>query len=276
MLKKVNKVEYSYAKDLGGLELLRATYRDQRFSRHVHEGFCIGVIEKGAQRFFRSGEDHIATKDSIILVNADQVHDGHKETEDGWSYRAMYPLPEMLGDVAFEFQGRRKDAPWFADSVVSDPAMAKKLRHLFTVLHESESHLQRETLYLSTITTLLSRHGNKRNILLALGKESLAVRRVRDYIDSHFNENISMQDLTKLTQLSPFYLARLFQKAVGLPPHAYQIQRRLHKAKQLVRLGVKLSDVAVDCGFTDQSHLSRHFKRSLGLAPGAYQKMTVS
>lgn len=276
MLKKVNKAEYSYADDLGGLELLHATYQDQRFSRHVHEGYCIGVIESGAQRFFRSGENHIAAKDSIILVNADQVHDGHKETEEGWSYRAMYPLPEMLGEVAFEFSGKRKDAPWFSESVVSDPTMAQKLRQLFTVLHESGNHLQRETLYLSTITALLSRHGNKRNTLLELGKESLAVERVRDYIDSHYSDNISIQDLTKLAQLSPFYLARLFQKAVGLPPHAYQVQRRLHKAKQLVRLGVKLSDVAVDCGFTDQSHLNRHFKRSLGVTPGVYKKMATS
>ena len=73
--------------------------------------------------------------------------------------------------------------------------------------------------------------------------------------------------------MSPFYLARLFHKVVGLPPHAYQVQRRINHAKRLIRLGVKLSDVAVDCGFTDQSHLSRNFKSALGATPGAYQRM---
>ncbi|MEE9327118.1 MAG: AraC family transcriptional regulator [Cocleimonas sp.] len=272
-MNKVNKAEYSYADDLGGLELLQARYHSQRFSRHVHEGYCIGVIESGAQRFFRSGENHIAAKDSIILVNADQVHDGYKETEEGWSYRAMYPLPEMLGNIAAEFHGQRKDAPWFSESVVSDPYMAEQLRFLFSLLNQSDNQLHRETVCLGTIAELLQRHGNKRNILLGLGNESLAVKRVRDYIDSYYSENISMQQLAKHAQLSPFYLARLFQKTVGLPPHAYQIQRRLQKAKQLIHHGVRLSDVAVDCGFTDQSHLSRHFKRSQGVAPGAYQKM---
>jgi AraC-like DNA-binding protein len=185
----------------------------------------------------------------------------------------MYPLPEMLGNIAAEFHGQRKDAPWFSESVVSDPYMANKLRQLYTLLNQSENQLQRETVYLSAITELLQRHGNKRNSLLGLGHETLAVKRVRDYIDSFFAENISMQQLAKHVELSPFYLARLFQKTVGLPPHAYQIQRRLQKAKQLIHRGVNLTDVAVECGFTDQSHLNRHFKRSQGVAPGAYQKM---
>lgn len=275
MLNKVDKAEYSYASDLGGLELLSASYNDQRFSRHVHEGYCIGVIESGAQRFFRSGENHIAAKDSIILVNADQVHDGHKETSEGWSYRAMYPLPDMLAGVASEFNGQRNDAPWFSESVVSDLYMANKLRYLFSLLQYSDNHLQREVYYLSVMTELLQRHGSKGVELLELGKEPVVVKQIRDYIDSHFAENISMQQLAGLVHMSPFHLARLFQKVVGLPPHAYQIQRRLLKAKQLIYQGVKLSDVALDCGFTDQSHLSRHFKRLLGLAPGAYQKMTA-
>ena len=275
MLNNRNKAEYSYAPDLGGLELLSASYNDQRFSRHVHEGYCIGVIESGAQRFFRSGENHIAAKDSIILVNADQVHDGHKETDEGWSYRAMYPLPDMLGEVASEFYGRHKDAPWFSESVVSDLYMANKLRRLFTLLQYSDNHLQREVYYMGVLTELLQRHGSKDASLLELGKEHLAVQRIRDFIDSHYADNISMQQLANLVHLSPFYLARLFQKTVGLPPHAYQIQRRLLKAKSLIHQGKKLSDVALDCGFSDQSHLSRHFKRLLGLAPGAYQKMTA-
>lgn len=274
MTKLENKALYSYADDLGDLELLYARYQNQNFSRHVHEGYCIGVIESGAQRFYRSGENHIAAQDSIIFVNADQVHDGHTATVEGWSYRAMYPLPEMLADVAVELQGRRRDATWFTDSVVSDPYMASRLRQLFSLLQHSDNSLQRETLYLSTMSELLCRHGKKHNSLLELGNESLAVGRVRDYLDSHFSENISMKQLADLVNLSPFYLARLFQKAVGLPPHAYQVQRRIQKAKELIRHGVKLSEVAFDCGFTDQSHLSRHFKKSLGLAPGAYQRMT--
>jgi len=274
-----NDAKYSYAHDLGGLELVHANYESQRFSRHVHEGFCIGVIETGAQRFYCSGENHFAAQDSIILVNADQVHDGHKATDYGWSYHAMYPMPERLAEISCELKnlygGTHDRVPWFADSVVEDAVMSVKLRQLFTLLDHSDNQLERESFYLKTMIELIFRHGRQKNSLLDLGKEPSAVQRVRDYIDEYFEQNISIKALADLVQLSPFYLTRLFQKNVGLPPHAYQIQRRLFKAKRLIALGVKLSDVAADCGFSDQSHLSRHFKKACVVTPGAYQRMAI-
>ncbi|MGH1540353.1 MAG: AraC family ligand binding domain-containing protein [Arenicella sp.] len=279
MSKQKNNAKYSYAHDLGGLEILHAKYESQCFSRHVHEGFCIGVIETGAQRFYCSGENHLAAQDSIIFVNSDQVHDGHKATDYGWSYRAMYPMPEMLAEISCELKsthgGTHDRIPWFADAVVKDTMMSARLKQLFSLLENSDNQLERESLYLNTIIELICRHGRQHNTLLDLGKEPTAVQRVRDYIDAHFEQNISIQTLANLVQLSPFYLTRLFHKTVGSPPHAYQIQRRLFKAKRLIVLGVKLSDVAADCGFSDQSHLSRHFKKSFVVAPGAFQRMVV-
>ncbi len=274
MNKPTNQVRYSCANDLGGLELLDAKFHNHTFSRHVHEGYCINVIESGAQRFYRSGANHIAPQNSIVLVNADQVHDGHKAAENGWSYRAMYPTPELLSNVSLELQGAKSDAPWFPQAVVDDGFMANKLRELFALLSQSNNTLARETLYLSTMLQLISRHAKQTKRLLPLTHEPNVVRRMREYLDEHFAENVSMQTLADSAELSPFYLARLFNKTVGLPPHAYQVQRRVHKAKQLLRSEsrYKLSDVAVECGFSDQSHLNRHFKRALGVTPGAYQR----
>ena len=67
------QVDYLHLEELGGLEMLKASYFQQEFSRHVHEGFCIGVIEEGAQRFYRTGGNHVAPQGDIILVNADEV-----------------------------------------------------------------------------------------------------------------------------------------------------------------------------------------------------------
>ncbi|MDF5029677.1 helix-turn-helix transcriptional regulator, partial [Vibrio parahaemolyticus] len=74
----------------------------------------------------------------------------------------------------------------------------------------------------------------------------------------------------KLSGLSPFHLLREFQKQFGFPPHAYQIQQRLRMAKKLLKMGQKISDVAQECGFHDQSHLHRHFKKAMGVTPGQY------
>jgi hypothetical protein len=92
-----------HLKELGGLELLKAQYHHKQFSKHVHEGYCIGVIEDGAQSFYRTGQLHTAPKGDIILVNADEIHTGSSAVESGWKYRAIYPTPEMLLDAGQDF-----------------------------------------------------------------------------------------------------------------------------------------------------------------------------
>jgi AraC-like DNA-binding protein len=62
----------------------------------------------------------------------------------------------------------------------------------------------------------------------------------------------------------------MFTRHMGLPPHAYRKQQRIHKAKQLLRNRMPISRVAVEAGFADQSHLTRHFKQIVGVTPGQY------
>ncbi len=267
---KQDRATYRYADDLGGLEQLEANFHQQRFSRHVHEGFCIGVIDQGAQRFYREGSQHVAPQGSIILVNADQVHDGHCASESGWSYRTIYPTDAMLSGVVDGLQGAGSGLPWFAEPVVHDPFMASQLRGLFDLLKHSDNLLERQSHYLHVMAMLLQRHAGKGRSLARLRAHPVAVQRVRDYLDAHCNENVSLERIAGLVELNPHYLTRLFQRHVGIPPHAYQLMRRLQKARLLIRSGSSLADAAADTGFTDQSHLHRHFKKMMGITPGQY------
>ena len=264
--------QYTYADDLQGLPLLQARFHQQHFSRHVHEGYCIGVIDQGAQRFFRSGANHIAAQDSIILVNPDQVHDGHSATEGGWSYKAIYPLPQMLFDMGSEFRQQHQGTPLFASPVVEDPWMANQLRCLFQILSSSDNSLQRESCYLQVMAILLKRHAKQRYEPQVLLSHPRAIQQAREYIDAHFQQQISTRFLAQLVGLNPYYLTRLFQQSLGLPPHAYQIQKRLQLAHRLIRQHMPLIQVADLCGFSDQSHLNRHFKKWLGITPGQLKK----
>ena len=70
------QTNYQFHNEFGGLEVVSASYQNYNFSKHSHEGYAINVIEKGAQRFLRSGQHYIAPEHSIIFVNADDVHTG--------------------------------------------------------------------------------------------------------------------------------------------------------------------------------------------------------
>jgi AraC-like DNA-binding protein len=96
------------------------------------------------------------------------------------------------------------------------------------------------------------------------------VLRIRDYLRREFARTITLEDLGHRAGMCRFALARAFTREVGLPPHAYQTHLRVLHACELIRRGTPLSVVALKVGFSDQSHLCRHFKRILGLTPGAY------
>ena len=128
------QVNFLHVQELGGLELLKARYHQKQFSKHVHEGYCIGVSEEGAQSFFRTGQLHTAPKGDIILVNADELHTGSSAVESGWGYRAIYPTPEMLLDLTQDFFGIKNNVPWFPYAVVRDVGLAQQLVLLFDLL----------------------------------------------------------------------------------------------------------------------------------------------
>lgn len=97
-----------------------------------------------------------------------------------------------------------------------------------------------------------------------------AVRRARDFIREQYADNIRLDDLATIARLSRFHLLRMFAEEMGLPPHAYQVQVRIGRARDLLAAGVPAAEVALMVGFSDQSHLTRHFKHILGTTPGAY------
>ncbi|MDF5328799.1 AraC family transcriptional regulator [Vibrio parahaemolyticus] len=275
-MKEKNKeiATFKIAQELGGLELLDAKYEKQNFSRHSHEGYTIGVIEKGAQQFFRTGGNHIAPQNSIILVNADEVHNGHSATEGGWEYKAMYPVPEQFQTLGQELGSPNIALPYFPQPVVYDPELASQLRLVFETLEKSDNRLLRETLVYGTLIKLASKHSTHRAPLKESTKAQRQLQLVKEFLEDFPQTDVSLEELAKLAGLSPFHLLREFQKQFGFPPHAYQIQQRLRMAKKLLKQGQRISDVALECGFHDQSHLHRHFKKAMGVTPGQYLRFS--
>jgi len=91
---------------------------------------------------------------------------------------------------------------------------------------------------------------------------------VRSYLEDHYAENVSLSELTRLTGLSGFHLTNAFSQEVGLPPHAYLLQIRVLRAKELIGQGHSIVDAALATGFSHQSHLNRNFKRFAGFHSG--------
>jgi AraC-like DNA-binding protein len=95
---------------------------------------------------------------------------------------------------------------------------------------------------------------------------------VRDHIQQTYAQKVRLEELAKSAGMCRSALVRAFTRQVGLPPHAYRIHLRISRAQELITEGWPLSDVSLEVGFADQSHLNRHFKRLIGISPGRYAR----
>ena len=104
---------------------------------------------------------------------------------------------------------------------------------------------------------------------------SRPVRRAMEYIRERLDGPITLADLADYAELDKFHLCRAFRAQIGMPPHAYLTHLRIARAKQLLRRGVRASDVAPLVGLYDQAQLTRHFRRLVGTTPARYGKISA-
>ena len=263
-------VKYWVAPQAPGVELLRAKYTTQTFSRHIHEGYALGVIEQGALAFSYRGQRLIAPAGTVNLVIPGEAHDGQAATPEGWSYRMFYLAPGLLENVAAELFGQVR-SPFFSAGVIHDPSLASQIAAVHRLLERQDSmKLEQESRVFNLLATFVARHSEQRAELGCDRHEEQAVKVAKEYIEAHYSENISLQDLAQACHLSSFYLIRVFRRRFGVPPHVFLKQVRIRRAKECLAKGCLPGAVAQETGFVDQSHFSRQFKQITGLTPGQY------
>ncbi len=230
----------------------------------------IALTEEGPALPHYRGSDHLHGAQDILVLNPGEVHGGGPAQGAIWRYRAFYLPSVLLQRVAQEVFGIDRGLPQFAEDVISDPFVREMLLQAHAALGESSSIMERESRLLDALASLVVRHSVNKQPPHRIGTEHLAVKRAIEFLEITPNENISLEQLAQEVGLSPFHLCRVFHQATGLSPHAYQTLLRVRLAKTLLAKGHQISQVAVDAGFFDQAHLTRHFKRIFGVSPGKY------
>lgn len=254
----------------GGLELLRAHFVRFTFSPHAHEEFMIVVTEggTGSPRFWR-GEHRINPGD-VFVLSPGEVHGGGPAKESVWCYRSFYVPTALMRRVVQELTGNVRGVPHFAEDMICDPTITTILRQTHVALEEPGSALACESRLLEALASLVARHAVGTVSAHEVGLEHQSVKRAKEYLETLPGENVSLDTLAREAGIGPFHLCRVFRRGTGLSPHAYQLHVRMRLAKTLLMKGIPISRVAVEAGFADQAHLTRHFKRMFGVTPGRY------
>jgi AraC-like DNA-binding protein len=261
------------AADLGGLELFRATLREFTFRPHAHEEFFIALTEAGLVTPSYRGTSHVIGAGDLLVLNPEEAHAGGPPAAGSWTYRALYPSLGLMREIAAEFPAGRRTGPEFGRDIVRDQVVAASLLRYHKLTESPRaSMLERETQLARALVLLTGRHAATPREPRPPGREPRAVRGCREYLDAHTAQHVTLRELAGFTGLSAFHLCRVFHESVGMTPHAYQTQLRVRHAKSLLRAGLPIARAAAEAGFYDQAHLTRHFKRIVGVPPGRFSQ----
>jgi AraC-like DNA-binding protein len=262
------------AEDLGGLELVEAVHPAPSFARHAHATYAIGVVSWGANRFRYRGGWHTAPAGELCTVTPEEPHTVEPVVGLGFAYRCIYPSADLLRAAAESVARRRVRRTLLLPPVMEDARTAALVSAIFDAEASGEPRLQRETRLLALLTRMAVRHAVAPVTPSEPPQHAVGIARARDHLAGHLAESVSLAALAGVAGIDPFALVRGFSRAYGLPPHAWQVQERVWRAKALLRAGHTPAEAAAEAGFADQSHLTRHFKRLLGFTPGRYRRAT--
>jgi len=253
------------------LECLTARFFRHAYTPHVHDTFAIGVVVEGAEAFRYRGTRHVAPAGSLVAVNPDELHDGCPAV-DGFAYRMLYPSVPMLQGIAEEMADRPAGLPVFDEAVIDDLETAERLRRAHALMEAKADKLAVDQALVAALGQMVRRHAHIRPRSAHRHHEAGPVQRVRRQIEDLYMQDLTLNRLAQEARLSRYHFLRAFRREVGVTPHAYLTSRRIAAAKRLLAGDQPLSEVALACGFYDQSHFSRSFKGCTGVTPGQYRR----
>lgn len=249
-----------------GVEALHARFVDHAYIPHSHPTWTVAVVHDGAARFEVDATQQRADRGELFVLEPEAVHTGMAAVPEGWAYKVLYLDPALL----FEWDERDGAAPRAARWVVfRDVALRAALLRMHAVIASGDVGLELDELVVGAIDALRP-HLRPGPTPARGGYEHASVRRARAHLGEHWDRPVPLAELSLVAGLTRFELVRRFRAQTGLTPHAFQTNLRVAHARRLLSSGRPLAEVALECGFADQPHLTRTFKRAVGVTPGRF------
>lgn len=245
----------------------------QKFPNHFHEYYVIGFIESGQRKLTCRNKDYVINSGDLIFFNPFDNHACEQMDDEPLDYRCLNITPEVMRKVVEEITGKDY-LPSFKDPVAFRSEHAELLQRLHQMIMAELGDLEKEETFYFLMEQLIEEYSAvEKNI--KLDKMAKEISKVCEFIERHYVDPISLDDLVAVCNMNKYTLLRSFARIRGITPYRYLQTVRINKAKKLLEQGMKPTDVAVQTGFVDQSHFSHYFMDFIGLTPGQYRNIYI-
>ena len=243
----------------------------QKFPNHFHEYYVIGFIESGKRHLSCKNKEYIIGTGDLVLFNPMDNHTCEQIDDDTLDYRCINIKPEIMKKAVLEITGKEY-LPRFSQPVGFHSEQISLLCELHKAVMEEQPDFKKEETFLFLIEQLIEEYTQPYSQVKTTDVNA-EIQAVCKYIDEHFPERITLDDLSVLAKMNKYSLLRSFTKVIGITPYRYLETVRISEAKKLLEKGMEPIHVAVSTGFVDQSHFSNYFKEFIGLTPKQYKNI---
>jgi AraC-like DNA-binding protein len=256
--------------------LLLMAGRTTRYAIEPRGEYVFGIVAERPMRARRGRETHLARPGDLVAWDPSARHSGAAADGGAWTSRQKLVEVGHLRALAGDPETDPLAAVAFPQPVISDPELAARFVRLHMALESSGTRLERDERLSEWLHDLIERSSPVRRPRPVLTpRDDRALRVASEYLADRPERNVGLDELAAVAGIGKFRLVRLFRERTGLPPHALQVAHRVRAARRLLEAGETIAATATATGFADQSHLHRHFQRSLGVTPGEYQRRLV-
>ena len=270
MIQNQEQRHVHYDRDLE-LEAYQLSGIVQKFPNHFHECYVIGFVEGGKRHLWCKNQECDVSAGDLILFNPRDNHCCAPVDGQLLDYRAVNIQPEIMEKSVKEITGR-SFRPYFTQNVVFRSDITRSVAALYDAILRHASKLEKEESLFFLLEQLLQEYAEPFSEE-TISRPNPQIQSLCTYMEEHFSDNLSLDELTAMTTFGKSYLLRSFTKQIGVSPYRYLQTIRLDKAKHFLEQGIAPVDAAAMAGFSDQSHLTNFFKEFIGLTPRQYQKI---
>lgn len=235
------------------------------YAPHTHPTFSIGIVDAGYSLFSLPQRQTRIQPGDVVLIAAAEVHSCNPEARQSWGYRMFHLDQDWLLGLLQE----SGIAALPASQGLRSARACVLMDEISAVMEAGADALQKETVLISALCELFAQCGAELD--LDHGRDTPDLQAVRDHLQHHCCDKIALDTLAQLAGIGRYQLIRQFRAQFGMTPHALQLDMRINLARDFLRRGVALAEVAYRTGFADQSHFHRIFKSRVAATPAQYQ-----
>jgi AraC-like DNA-binding protein len=266
MIKKHNNKIFKI-NELSYLELKYSSVFYECSQKHYHNMLCILALKDGSAKIIIEDKEITLEKNKLVIINPNEVHFSVLD-EYSRNYYVIYidrTWYRTLQELVFN-----TDDVIALSNEIFDLKISEDFFELFEYLYLDNESMEKELKLLEFLNKIFNKYVDE-NIVLKIDNGTKIAKEFKIYIENNISSKLTLTQISKALGFSPYHIIRVCNQDFGLSANAYIVNKRVHRAKKMISQGMDISQVAIEVGFYDQSHLTNIFKKVFAITPKAYQ-----